>query len=129
MTESITHTQTLVAEECVNCGVAFGITERYRRIVKKSHATFYCPNGHGQSWPQQTVEEKRIAQLEEDTEWYRNGRDGANRRAEAAVRSAAAHKGAHTRTKNRIKAGLCPHCNQHFADVERHLRQHVEVPE
>ena len=45
-----------VNEECCNCGVIFGINSRLHRNLKETKRTFYCPNGHGQSYTKSTSE-------------------------------------------------------------------------
>jgi hypothetical protein len=45
-----TETHTLVSEECCACGVLFGIPNRMQKRLRESHDSFYCPNGHSQSY-------------------------------------------------------------------------------
>lgn len=42
--------------------------------------------------------------------------------AQHARNQARAQKAAKTRMKNRIANGVCPCCNRHFANVQRHIR-------
>lgn len=43
---------------CANCGIVFCIEDDYVSILKKEHKTFYCPNGHAQSFVGETEAEK-----------------------------------------------------------------------
>lgn len=46
----------------------------YNRL-QESHATFWCPVGHGQHFSGKSEKEKRIAELEREVEWARRSRD------------------------------------------------------
>jgi hypothetical protein len=37
-----------VEETCINCGIVFPMRESHISQLRRSEATFYCPNGHGQ---------------------------------------------------------------------------------
>jgi hypothetical protein len=41
---------------------------------------------------------------------------------QAEERSHVSTKGQLTKARNRAKAGLCPCCNRHFTNVERHVK-------
>ncbi len=52
---------------CCNCGTVFTMSEHLEVLRRGDHDTFYCPNGHPQSWVKKpTANEKRIKFLEED---------------------------------------------------------------
>ena len=36
------------------CGVAFALTQEFAERRDEDHASFYCPNGHSQYYPQKT---------------------------------------------------------------------------
>lgn len=46
-----------VEEDCCNCGVSFFITSSLYRSLKRTKNTFYCPNGHAQSYRQSEADE------------------------------------------------------------------------
>ena len=48
---------------CANCGVVFCLPDGMYHSRKRDGDTFYCPNGHGQSY-RPTEDEKKIAELE-----------------------------------------------------------------
>ena len=132
--DNTTYDGQLQAEFCVDCGVPFGVDREYARERKRDHRTFYCPNGHGQHWPQKTDAEKereRREQTERELGYARHQRDSARTEAEFQRRSAAAEKGHRTRTLNLIKAGVCPICKQrNFTNVRRHMEmQHPDESE
>lgn len=116
--------------DCADCGVVFAITRDYEDRRRKDAANFYCPNGHVNAWSETeaTRQRKRADRLAADLqraeeersryqEWLRTERE----RHKATERSLAATKGVVTRTKRRIGKGVCPCCNRHFANVERHM--------
>jgi len=39
-----------VAEECITCGVIFGISSDLRYHIKEAKRPFFCPNGHSMSY-------------------------------------------------------------------------------
>lgn len=42
--------------ECCNCGVLFAVSTTLDKNWHKTKATFYCPNGHPQSYTKSTEE-------------------------------------------------------------------------
>ena len=43
-------------QECCHCGVIFGVPEICGKNYRKTKQTFYCPNGHGQSYTESEAE-------------------------------------------------------------------------
>lgn len=54
--------------KCSHCGVQYCLTNDYIRNRRQDHATFYCPNGHGQHYPAPKVQtdEKGISDQERE---------------------------------------------------------------
>ena len=117
-------TSQLVGMECGQCGISFAITqEKYDRCNDRGE-NFYCPNGHCRVFCK-----SEVAKLEEAL--ARERRKGDNlkcdlnneqyyrKHAENQVR---AERGAKTKLKKRIAAGVCPCCRRHFTNVERHIK-------
>lgn len=48
----------MVAVECCNCGVCFAMPADLNRNFRESKRMFYCPNGHGQSYPGKPLSER-----------------------------------------------------------------------
>lgn len=61
----------LVCEECANCHLLFWISEKQNKRLIKSKETFYCPNGHAQSYAGETNKQK-IEKLEKDNKQLRD---------------------------------------------------------
>lgn len=120
-------TYTLRSQTCCNCGVLFGVEVGYDDRRRDDQQTFYCPNGHGQSYTQSRTK-RELEQAKRELEASRqiaaserSRRESAQRIAEAQRRSAAAHKGWATRIRNAIAQGFCPACNTRFPDVAQHM--------
>lgn len=129
---TITESTTLVTEECCNCGVLFAITADMQDRLVQSHAQFYCPNGHGQSYTGKTEAQKqreRAERAEEGKAYLRAQLDQAQAEAEHQRQRAAGYKGAMAKAKRRSAKGMCPvpGCRRHFVNVQSHVeRQHPD---
>jgi uncharacterized Zn finger protein (UPF0148 family) len=107
----------LVGVTCSECGVTFGLPEGLYRMRRHDHGTWYCPNGHTRCFVSESEAEKyrRLFAAE------RTRVQAALDQAEAAERTAAAHKGHATRLRKRAAAGVCAFCNRNFENVARHV--------
>lgn len=130
---TLTYMVQLELISCYKCGVEFGMTASMNRQRLDDRETFYCPNGHGQHYSGKTEAQKereRAAQLER-----RLACRDEDLRAERAAHATTRHrltatKGVLTKTKKRVANGVCPCCNRHFANVERHItNQHPDYIE
>lgn len=134
VTRGDTATDSMVIEitDCPTCGVLFGAPSRMLQERRRSGSAFYCPSGHSMSYTE-TTEQRLRKQLDaKQAELERTvTRLGAARdQAEAAERSNRALRGVVTKTRKRIGNGVCPCCNRHFADVERHMAtKHADYAE
>src|SRR4051812_4959444 len=98
------------------CGIVFAIPEYWQVKRRKDHTSWYCPNGHSQSYQGQTEEEKLRGQLAREQE-----RAGiAERDARAKADLLASERRKLKRLRTRAKAGVCPAgCKRHFTNLER----------
>lgn len=118
--------------ECCACGITFAYAEAYDRELRESHRTFYCPNGHPQSYKAKTEAEKlrdqltkerqQLDQVKADREWYRERLDETRKSEAAVTRRLTAHKGIVTKLRNRVGKGVCPCCHQKFKDLRDHMK-------
>jgi hypothetical protein len=137
-----TFTDKLVVVTCgaKGCGQTFGMTEAFYRQVLDSHETWHCPSGHPRAYlGESELERERHLRkhAERQASFARASRDAALDQADAAERSARAHKGHATRLRNRIAAGICPvpDCRRTFQNVRSHIEgqhptwahEHAEV--
>ena len=124
---------TLNAMSCPVCGVVQGIPEELEEQRRKDHGTVYCPNGHTWSWGGKTQAEKEVdrlrAALDQEKAATRNlGRmnDQLSNDIMDKAKELKTTRAKLTRTEKRVHAGVCPECNRHFVNVERHM--HTKHP-
>jgi DNA-binding transcriptional LysR family regulator len=120
--ETLIYTGTLVVRRCW-CGIRHAIpSELDAQLLRSRENHAFCPLGHRYVQKDPT-EEERIASLEARLTHERDQREAAERRVSAA-------RGQVTKLKNRIHAGVCPHCKRTFQDVARHMKsKHAEQME
>lgn len=111
---------------CWKCGVEYTLPPAlYHAAKARSNISFFCPYGHEAHYPDGETEEQKLRR-ERDRLQQQMARvaDEAHQNLELArfhERSAAAYKGQVTKLKKRAKAGVCPCCSRHFANLERHM--------
>lgn len=102
------------------CGMAFAVPDTLYRSVREERSgdirAVHCPVGHSNVWKKSEVQilRDKLATKESELEFARAAKDAAERRERSA-------KGKVTRLTRRINNGVCPHCNRHFQNVERHM--------
>jgi len=119
-------TEPLTKISCGNCGGVYAIGERYRQECAEYARCWHCPYCKREwGYPGKTEAERQRERAKRE-------RDRADR-AEALVRDVKARhrtttlslnatKGVLTRTKNRVKNGVCPCCNRSFVNLQRHMK-------
>ena len=124
-------TGTLVHMECGECHCYFGLSRSHYDKAKNDGAGWFCPNGHERVFCEKETDKLRRevqrerARADQMEAIAKEARDKANHHQRIAV----AHKGVATRIKNRIKKGVCPHCNRYFANLHRHMEsKHTPSP-
>ena len=124
-------TQTVFAvEECCACAILFAVPEKWQENKRGNHKTFYCPNGHAQSYQSITPLEEAKAQIESLQGNLAATKQNAkywHGRSEEHERSKNAYKGHLTRAKKRVGNGVCPCCNRSFTNLKRHM--HTKHPD
>lgn len=111
---------------CGECGINFCAPSHWvevRRDRGDHGKEFHCPNGHARVWNTPTIDKIRQERdrLKQQTARLEDEVREANQRAELEAKRAA-------RIKKRAEAALCPCCNRHFSQIERHMKsKHPEV--
>jgi hypothetical protein len=114
-------------ETCYKCNTRFGMSDiTYRSSQeRKGEQEFFCPNGHGQVYIKDESDLTKVRRerdrLRQQVARLMDERREETDRADAEKRRASAQKGVATRLKNRVKAGLCPCCNQSFKNLAQHM--------
>lgn len=115
---------TLELQTCAACGITFGAPEFFFGQRRGDHRSFYCPNGHSLSFPQQSEAEKAQAEAAKYKQlWQKEQRYAADVVSErnAAQRQLSATKGQITKLRQRVANGVCPCCHRSFVQLGRHM--------
>lgn len=115
----------LIQMECGTCGLPYAITEAYYNILRDTHDTFYCPKGHPRHYAGKSDKETlrdEVARLKRQIERKQKEKEWAEEETKNACSRERAQKAAKTRIKNRTAKGVCPCCNRHFQQLERHMK-------
>lgn len=98
------------------CGIVFAVPQWWQKKRRDDHTTWYCPNGHGQSYTSDNAEEK-----------LRRERDSLKQqlaRVEDEKREAIAAKDREIKqAKRRAAAGTCPCCARSFSNMAEHMKK------
>ena len=113
----LTFTKKLIMVECSECHMDFGVTPEFDEAKRNSHKTFYCPSGHRLFFPGRSDKEE----LQNELNFQKSRNAHLSEQNDHYKRSSASYKGKLNRTKKRISNGVCPCCNRHFKNVERHI--------
>lgn len=117
-------------QDCITCFVKFMVPTGFTKARQNDKKTFYCPNGHSMSYTQSEADRLRSELLlqnqatqraKEEAERERRWRQEACEEARTLERRLSAQRGVTTRLKNRVSKGVCPCCNRHFTNLERHM--------
>lgn len=111
-----------VAVELVNltcwCGTPFAAaTSLYNsHREQRGPKSLFCPLGHNCSWGKTEMDRLRqqLEAKDRTIAWEQQSRANVEKQLTAL-------KGQLTKVKNRISNGVCPECNRHFTNVERHM--------
>ena len=114
----ITYFGNLEVIQCASCGISFGLTADFIQRRQEDHSDFKCPMGHLNIYLAKTEEEK----LRDLLKLEKESKERAYAREAEALKRLSVTKGALTRTKNRIKNGVCPCCNRTFQNLALHMK-------
>ena len=119
-----THLQVV---HCGGCAGTYGIDARYYQERREKGGFWncpYCPCSCG--FPAEGSEvarlKRKLEYQEAETERERRRRANEQERHERTRRRLSATQGVVTRTKNRVARGVCPCCDRHFTNLQRHMQ-------
>lgn len=111
-------------EECCACGLAFMIPTRMQKALINSHDSFYCPNGHSQSYMGKSNAEK----LQDELNILKNKKQQEQEDLQNKWLDALNENSKLEKKLKRIHNGVCPCCNRTFIDLQRHMKtKHPEL--
>lgn len=121
---------------CITCGVRYAVPTRLMDHQRKEGGFHYCCNGHQQGWSKEDTEDEKVRrerdrlkqrlaqkndELAADRRRSNDKIEAERERTRAAERREAAQKGNVTKLKKRAARGVCPCCQLHFTNLERHM--------
>ncbi len=112
--ETMTYTGHLVITSCW-CGITLAIPDDLYSQAHRRKTNVYCPLGHS------FIYDNTVA---EQNERLKRQVDATRDLLRAEERSHIATRGHLTRRRkqlDRVTRGVCPCCNRHFANVEKHM--------
>lgn len=135
MTHTMNYVGTLVVETCW-CGISHAVPQemvnemRRQQNIGARQTGIYCPLGHiwtfgGTSEAEKLRREvaRKQAELDQQYAATRELRRDIKHR-DNVIR---AERGAKTKLKKRVAAGVCPCCHRNFSNMARHMKsQHPE---
>lgn len=119
--------------ETVNCscGGTYAISQSTYNKCRESGGNWHCPYCRGSiSFGESTVDElkKKIDRVCKQRDHAFDSKRLALAEAEHFRRSRDGMKGALAKVKKRVGKGVCPCCNRHFANLQRHMEtKHPEA--
>lgn len=120
----------LVDTDCYTCGMPFAIPDWLDKQAREKGRAWICPGCGSRTVYSKTKVQELQEKLEKERQRAYSREKHLEDQRQAAERSLRATKGQVTKLKKRIGRGVCPCCNRHFANVERHMAsQHPEYVE
>lgn len=116
---------TLEVHTCGECGIHFGMPERFVKERREDGKTFHCPNGHPRVFREPEIErlKKEVAAAERKANQYQGWYKAEQSDHEHTRHRLSATKGVVTKTKKRIADGICPCCNKSFKVLAKHMAE------
>jgi protein-arginine kinase activator protein McsA len=103
--------QQLAPVQCANCGIYFMAPVFFLKKRREDHQSFYCPNGHGQHYPQKNEAElakEKLTAVEE--------------RLQSALSRENELRRKYDSQQKRLLAGVCPCCKRTFKQLAAHMK-------
>lgn len=126
MSFQYSETVTLQTLVCYSCGMVFAVPEPWQQNRQDDHQSFWCPNGHAQSYKDKSEAERYKDMLEKEQRRnapLRENMIAAQKALDRAEKALARHK-------KRSAAGVCPCCNRTVKQLAEHMQsKHADFME
>ena len=106
---------------CNTCGVLYGLTKEFDDSRRQTLRSFYCPNGHGQSYNGKTREQAVAEEQVRTAEALEQARR-LQAALDATMDTLAKERKTATALKARVGNGVCPDCSRTFKNLALHTR-------
>lgn len=114
---------------CCNCGIPFGVPSMWKESRLEDKVSFFCPNGHRQSYTKSTAQKlrERLEAKESELAKQKHRAEVEKVRTYEARRQRDRTRKSHRKMRDRVNNGVCPCCNRTFQNLLKHMRtQHPE---
>lgn len=118
---------------CYKCAIPFSVPQQYKTHLRSSQDSFFCPNGHSQSYTKstETILREKIERIEREKQnevnYLKNQIYQKEEKIISQKKENIVLKSKHTKLKNRVVNGVCPCCNRSFKGLHEHIKkQHPE---
>jgi hypothetical protein len=123
----ITVASTLYAEECCVCGIYFAMPEELYNSRRRDGRSFYCPNGHAQSYTENDATRlakmrAQLAEKEASIQQMQGWVDKAIAQRDLKHKELLQERKQKVALEKRISNGVCPCCHRSFVGLTRHMR-------
>ena len=119
------HATEMEVHDCPKCGMPYAAPAYFFERINEGQEgrQWYCPRGHPIVFGETEAErlKKQLDAARRGAQFAQKSAERARKERDHAKAQARGYKGSLTRTKNRIKAGVCPCCNRHFQNLQRHM--------
>jgi len=107
---------------CCECGISFGMPKELKDKLYNNGKLFYCPNGHPQHFTRKKSLEQKLAEKQRALKAEREYSNSLYEEKEEYKRKMVGQKIQKAKILNRIKKGVCPHCNRYFENLHEHMK-------
>ncbi len=107
---------TMYNQNCIECGVCFGVPNSFDEERRRDGNCFYCPNGHSQHYS-----DTRERQLARELAKKDQQLAASNEEIKRQRQRVSAQKRIVTRLKKKVALGTCPCCDKLFPDLSSHI--------
>lgn len=114
---------------CRTCGTAYMAPKIVQDERRAEGGYAFCSNGHQWGWrPEGTEREKLRRERDSLKQQMARVEDEKREALAAAAKEVTAAKAEAAKIKKRALGAMCPCCNRHFSQLERHMKtQHPDV--
>jgi hypothetical protein len=124
MTETITKVLRFEEENCCICAITFFVPEAFQQEALSRKRSFFCPNGHSQSYTTSEADRlrKELAAARQREETIKAQREEAIRLASLQTDLRRSAENSLKRFKKRAAAGVCPCCHRTVKQMAAHMK-------
>jgi hypothetical protein len=120
MSAVLQFTHSLETTTCPDCGMQFAVGPHWLNQRRGDKQTFYCPNGHTQSFRESEADRLR-KQLELSAREL-VAKESALQTQRTRAADAECERDRAEKKLARVKNGVCPCCKRSFVALQRHMK-------